>query len=107
MSSKAFVCLEKKMHEVELISLNFKSFKESILVIINTNKDGNDETKNSTHHFKIVDNNGQEITNDQQLKSAFETQPVFFFIHFIHSFVYYYFSFFYLFESLKLNKKNR
>ncbi|ETO34021.1 hypothetical protein RFI_03073, partial [Reticulomyxa filosa] len=80
MSYKTFLCLEKKMHEVTLASINLKSLEERILELLKTNN----KTRDPTSHFKIIDNNGQEITNDQQLEIAFRARSVFFFIHFIH-----------------------
>ncbi|ETO10332.1 hypothetical protein RFI_27043 [Reticulomyxa filosa] len=84
MPYKAFVCFEKKMHEVTLASMDLKSLEGRILELTKTNKNGNDKTGKCTFHFKIVGNNGQDITNDQQLKTAFETPPICFFVHPVH-----------------------
>ncbi|ETO02106.1 hypothetical protein RFI_35330, partial [Reticulomyxa filosa] len=80
MSLKASICLEKKLHEVTLTSLNLKCLQEKVNELLNTTSNGN-----SIHHFKITDNSGQDINNDQQLKTAFEIQPVFFYIHIFQS----------------------
>ncbi|ETO06585.1 hypothetical protein RFI_30807 [Reticulomyxa filosa] len=90
-----FYLFEKKMHEVELVSMDFKSLEEKVSKLIKaSNKDN--------LHFKIFDNNGQEIINDQQLKRALEIQPIFFFIH---SFVYYCYYYFHLFILKKFQKE--
>ncbi|ETO31820.1 hypothetical protein RFI_05295 [Reticulomyxa filosa] len=86
MSLKAFIYLEKKMHEVTLASLDLKCLKEKVVELLNKTKNSN-----SSLHFKIADNSGQEINNDQQLQNAFQTQPVFFFVHFNQSFVSFFF----------------
>ncbi|ETO07355.1 hypothetical protein RFI_30038 [Reticulomyxa filosa] len=80
MPYKAFVSLEKEVHKVTLVFLRLKSLKEKVLEIIN-----NDKTKNYTNYFKIVDNNGEDITSNRKLETAFKTKPVFFFIHFIQN----------------------
>ncbi|ETO33389.1 hypothetical protein RFI_03718, partial [Reticulomyxa filosa] len=79
-SYKVFVYFEGKAHELTLASLNLKSLEEEVVKIVNI-KDDNKKTINSMRHFKIVDNNKQEIINDQQLKISFEMQPVFFFVY--------------------------
>ncbi|ETO33387.1 hypothetical protein RFI_03719 [Reticulomyxa filosa] len=81
MSYKTFVCLEEKTHEVALASLNLKNLEERTLELIKMNNNGSDKTVDSIPHFKIVDNNGQDIANDQQLKNAFETPHTHFFVH--------------------------
>ncbi|ETO14580.1 hypothetical protein RFI_22788 [Reticulomyxa filosa] len=83
-SYKAFVYFEGKAHEITLVSIHLTRLKEEVLKIINT-KDNNNKTRNSKSHFKIVDTNDQELTNDQQLKISFETQPVFLFVYFINN----------------------
>ncbi|ETO02248.1 hypothetical protein RFI_35188, partial [Reticulomyxa filosa] len=83
MSYKAFAYFEGKMHEVLLASLKLKSLEEKVVEIINNTKNGNDKTVNSTPHFKIIDNSSQEITNDEQLKTAFKAKDIFFFVHLI------------------------
>ncbi|ETN97686.1 hypothetical protein RFI_39840, partial [Reticulomyxa filosa] len=80
MSLKAFLGLEKKLHEVTLTSLNLKCLQEKVNELLNTTSNGD-----SSHRFKITDNSGQDINNDQQLKISFEIQPVFFYINIIQS----------------------
>ncbi|ETN98253.1 hypothetical protein RFI_39257, partial [Reticulomyxa filosa] len=81
MSYKAFVYFEKKMHRVLLASLKLKRLEKKVVEIINSTKNDNDKTVNYTPRFKIVDNNSREITNDKQLKTAFNAEDVFFFVH--------------------------
>ncbi|ETO04830.1 hypothetical protein RFI_32566 [Reticulomyxa filosa] len=73
----AFVYLEKGVHKVTISFLRLKKLKEKMIKIINTT---NNKTRNTTSHFKIVDNNGQNITSNEQLRIAFKEKPVFFFI---------------------------
>ncbi|ETO35169.1 hypothetical protein RFI_01904 [Reticulomyxa filosa] len=82
MPYKAFVSIEKEMHEVTLVSLRLKRLKEKVIDLINTT---NSKTRYSIPHFKIVDSNGQYITSNRELRITFKTKPVFFFIHFIYS----------------------
>ncbi|ETO22057.1 hypothetical protein RFI_15146 [Reticulomyxa filosa] len=85
MPYKAFVSLKKETHKVKLVFLRLKSLKKKVLEIINTAKNDNDKTRNSMHQFKIVDNNGNDITSNKQLKIAFKTRPVFLSVHFIQT----------------------
>ncbi|ETO36373.1 hypothetical protein RFI_00689, partial [Reticulomyxa filosa] len=81
MPYKAFIYLEKEMHKVTLAFLKLKRLKEKVIEIINTNSKARDYIL----HFKIADNNGQYITSNRELRIAFKTRPVLFFIHFIQN----------------------
>ncbi|ETO09041.1 hypothetical protein RFI_28345 [Reticulomyxa filosa] len=82
MPYNAFIYLEKEMHKVTLAFLRLKRLKEKVTVIIGTT---NSKARDCIP-FKIADNNGQYITSNRELRIAFKTKPVLFFIHFTHSF---------------------
>ncbi|ETO06126.1 hypothetical protein RFI_31270 [Reticulomyxa filosa] len=89
MPYKAFVYLEKEVHKVTISFLRLKKLKEKMIKIINTT---NNKTRNTASHFKIVDNNGQDITSNKQLRIAFKEKPVFFFYSFYSKFCFYFHS---------------
>ncbi|ETO34317.1 hypothetical protein RFI_02778, partial [Reticulomyxa filosa] len=80
MSFRAFVCIENKISEVTFASLSLKSLGDKVKELINNRTDLKAE---NPFNFKIVDINDQSIDNDQKLRSAFDTDPVCFFVHFI------------------------
>ncbi|ETO36894.1 hypothetical protein RFI_00168, partial [Reticulomyxa filosa] len=82
MPYKAFIYLEKEMHKVTLAFLRLKRLKEKVTEIISTT---NSKARDYIPHFKIADNNGQYITSNRELRIAFKTKPVLFFIHFIQN----------------------
>ncbi|ETO35923.1 hypothetical protein RFI_01139 [Reticulomyxa filosa] len=85
MPYKAFIYLEKEIHKVTFVFLRLKRLKEKVIEIITTT---NSETRDSVPPFKITDNNGQYITSNRELRIAFKTKHVFFFIHFYFLFNY-------------------
>ncbi|ETO34705.1 hypothetical protein RFI_02385 [Reticulomyxa filosa] len=68
--------LEKKWNEWNLQE------KEKVTEIIST---ANSKASDYIPYFKIADNNGQYITSNRELRIAFKTKPVLFFIHFIQN----------------------
>ncbi|ETO07353.1 ABC transporter [Reticulomyxa filosa] len=74
MSYKAFLCFEEETHEVTLSSLSLKSLEAEVIELLNA-------TTINDNDFKIVDNNGEDVTNDEELRAAFKVEPVFFFIY--------------------------
>ncbi|ETN97368.1 hypothetical protein RFI_40161, partial [Reticulomyxa filosa] len=81
MPYKAFVYFEKKIHRVLIASLELKRLEEKVAEIANSTKNDDDKIVNSTQYFKIVDNNNQEITDDKQLKTAFDAEDVLLLVH--------------------------
>ncbi|ETO31498.1 hypothetical protein RFI_05622, partial [Reticulomyxa filosa] len=77
MSLQAFIFF-KNMHTATLASSTLQSLKEKVIEIINKTT-----TCTPTPSFKITDNNGQDIDNDQKVQATFGMQPVFFLVHLI------------------------